>query len=544
MHIKRIDIKNWIGLSEISFHPGKVNYLTGHKGSGKTSIIEALEKIFTNKNRRAEVVRHGENEATLFVQTDNGLEIDRRVRTDRADYLKIKKPGEAVPQTEAFLRKLINGEIFRPLEFVKKSPEEQAKIILNMLEIPWDMGDIKAWFGEIPTVNYDAHILQILKQIEDLYYSQRETINREIKVLEHQVAGIKNELPQNYDGELWRSKKVQEYYAKVAEAEEINKKIAAARNLIDSLESRIAAILAEAEAEKEAKKSAFNRKRGEIREFKTFLEHKIEKAQEEIAQVDERIEQRHRELDLELQHKIQELQVEYQKHKEQAKLNMQIEAKAWEQKIAEYKQSIATKDQEYLTIDQLEEQAIASIDEKTEERVKTENAKVGNATTILETQQEIDIEPLRKEADEVAHMQSYLREYDRMADIINTKLAPRQELSKTLTARIEKARELPMELLKIAAVPIPGITVDSEGRIRIGQTLLSDLSEGEQLEMAFRVAKAQCGPLKVICLDGINKINPADREWIEKEILTDDYQYFILSTTDGDLNIEIKEGIA
>jgi len=38
-------------------------------------------------------------------------------------------------------------------------------------------------------------------------------------------------------------------------------------------------------------------------------------------------------------------------------------------------------------------------------------------------------------------MQSYLREFDRMSDIIKTKLAPRQELSQTLTARIEKARE-------------------------------------------------------------------------------------------------------
>jgi len=64
------------------------------------------------------------------------------------------------------------------------------------------------------------------------------------------------------------------------------------------------------------------------------------------------------------------------------------------------------------------------------------------------------------------------------------------------------------------------------------------------LELAFRVAKAQCGPLKVICLDGINKINNRDRIWIENEMQVDEYQYFVTSTEDGELQIETKEGIA
>ncbi len=544
MRIKRIEVKNFVGLSELAFSPGKINILTGHKGSGKTSLIEALEAAFTNKKRRAEVVRHNENEATIFIQTDNNLEIDRRIRTDRADYLKIRKPGETVPQSESFLRKLINGDIFRPLEFVKKSAEEQAKIILNMLEIPWTMDDIKTWFGEIPEANYQAHILQILKQIEDAYYKYRETVNREIKVLEAQVAGIKNELPPNYDGEHWRAQKVQDYYNKVAQAEETNKKITNARTLIDGLESQIATIKAEAETEKQEKKNIYDRKRGEIREFKQFLNQKIEKATDLVNGSTEKIKESDKLLDLELQAEIEKLKAAYAEKKAIARGLIEAEVDEQNKAVAAAQQSLAAKDQELINIDQLEEQAIAGIDEKTKERIETENVKVGSAKTVLKTTKEIDVDPLRKEANEVANMQSYLREYDRMADMVKTKLAPRQELSQTLTARIEKARDLPMELLKIASVPIPAINVDAGGRIRIGETLLSDLSEGEQLEIAFRMAKAQCGDLKVICLDGINKINPADREWIESEMQTDDYQYFIVSTEDGDLNIEIKEGIA
>jgi len=542
MHIKKIEVKNWIGLTELAIDPGKINFITGRKGSGKTSLIESLDKAFTNKNRRAEVVRHGEEEATIFIQTDTGLEVNRKIRNDKSDYLKISKDGESVPQTEAFLRRLINGEIFRPLEFIKKKPEDQAKIILNMLEIPWTMTDIKNWFSEIPVgVNYEAHILQVLKQIEQLYYNQREAINREITVLKAQVKGIKDELPANYDGEHWREQKVAEYYGKVAEAEEVNKKIAAAKNLIDNLNDIIAAIKYNAESDKQSKKNHFDRQRNDIREFKQFLAHKIETNQEKVKQVDDRIRQADETLDLELKRRIQALKEEYSLKKEQSKRNIQTEADSLILQNSEYQNSIAAKEQELVNIDQLEEQSLVAIDEKVLEKIETENARVGNAKTILEQHQEIDVEPLREEANEVADMQSYLRDYDRMSYIINTKIAPKEEQSKVLTARINKARELPMELLKIAAVPIPGIAVDGDGMIRIGQTLLSGLSEGEGLEFAFRVAKAQCGDLKVVCLDGINKINKSDRAWIERDMEIDEYQYFISATTDGDLGIETKE---
>ncbi len=139
-------------------------------------------------------------------------------------------------------------------------------------------------------------------------------------------------------------------------------------------------------------------------------------------------------------------------------------------------------------------------------------------------------------------MQSFLRDYDLMVSLIREKLAPREELATVLTARIEKGREMPTELLKTAVLPIPGLSVDGEGKIRIGKTLIDGLSEGEQLQLAFRVAKAQAGELKLICLDGWNKINPTERAWIEKEISEDDFQYVVVSTEDGDLVMNVSEG--
>ena len=363
-------------------------------------------------------------------------------------------------------------------------------------------------------------------------------------MLEAQVQGIKNDLPPNYDGEKWKAVKVQDYYNKVAQAEEINKKITAARNIIEGLEERMATIAANAESDKQTIKAQQERKRADIREFKQFIQQKIEKNLEAVAQVDARIKQTETELDNELQAEIQKLKEQYSQKKEAARHTIRAEVKELEQQTAEYKESLAAKDQEFANIDDMEEQLLANIDAQAKERIETENAKAGGAKTILKDLQEVDVQPLAAEAEEVANMQSYLREWERMNDIIKERLAPRQEQSKTLTARIQKARELPMELLKTAAVPVPGIAVDADGKIRIGDTLIDGLSEGEQLELAFQVAKAQAGELKVICLDGINKINESDRVWIEKEMETDDYQYFVLATEDGDMQVKIGEAKA
>jgi len=563
MYIKHVKVNTFCGITERSVDLGKVNYISGRKGCGKTSFVEAIQKGFTNKSERTEIIRHGEEEATIFIQTSNGLEIDRKIRNGKADYFKLRKPGEAVPSSEKFLKQYYNGDIFKPLEFVSKNPKEQAAIILNLLEIPWTMDDISNWFGEIPdAVNYEAHILQVLGQIVAFYFEQRASINSEVVVLKAQIAGYRNELPPNYDGEEWRLKKVAEYYKAVHDAGQVNKSIDNAKTLIEGLQVRYDVVTAEGESEKQTKLNEFNHKRNEIKEFKSFLAHKTENTVAVINGIEERKAESKKSIDFETRVSTANLTERYQ---EEAKVlrgrfdadilalddlnrdlliatNNELDEEKHDAKaaITNYEKSLASKDQELENINQTEKQFLLSLNEKVHERIKTEDAKVGDARkTIIDTVV-IDIKPLRLAADQVADMQSYLRDFDLMTSIIREKLAPKEELSKTLTQRIEKGREMPMELLKIAALPIPGITVDSNGNIRIGETLIDGLSEGEQLELAFRVAKAQAGELKFICLDGWNKINPSDREWIEKEIVEDEFQYLVLETTDSELEIKIE----
>jgi exonuclease SbcC len=89
---------------------------------------------------------------------------------------------------------------------------------------------------------------------------------------------------------------------------------------------------------------------------------------------------------------------------------------------------------------------------------------------------------------------------------------------------------------------VEGLEVDAKGAIRINGTLIDGLSEGESWEFAFKLAKAQAGDLKVICIDGFQNLGSRQREILEAAA-SDDYQYFLLETVEGkELTTEIVEG--
>lgn len=542
--IKKIEIKSYVGLQEFGLDAGKVNIFRGPKGSGKSSVIEALETAFTNSKRRTEVIRHGEDEATLYVELDNGLEINRKIRNGKADYLKVRKGDEGVPSTERFLRKLINGDIFRPIDWVNLSPKEQTKSILNMLQIDWSQEDIKKWFGEIPSnVEYNQHILMVLKAIETKYFKDREEINRTIKELKTQIQVIKKDLPMDYDGEEWRTKKVQEYYNKVSEAQKINQYIEQAKALQEGFKNKAAAIKANAESDKSRVQMKYKDQRQDIKDIIDLSNSKIEKARDVINNVG--LEQNNARVSLEneMEKEIQKIKEKYNKLViEKVK---EIDLKADEQKdlINIQNNKITQKNEELNSLDNLEKQELKTIDEKVVAEIEKEKIRAGKAGEYLENHESIDIEPIQVEADKVADMQSYLRQWDNMIDIRDNKLSEKERYAAALTTRIEKARTLPEELLKTAKMPIDGISVDEKGLIRINGTLIDGLSDGEKLELAFKIAKAQAGDLKIICLDRFESLK-SDQKAILEIAMSDEYQYFITEhTEDEEMEIEKLEGV-
>lgn len=555
MKVKVLRIGTYLGLDELDYAPGKINIFRGPMGVGKSSILEAIEKAFTNKDRRTEVIKHGETEATIFVETDTGLEINRKLRNNKADYFKLRKGEEGISSTEKYLKALVNGNIFRPIDWVNMPVQEQTKSILNMLQINWTKENITEWFGELTSnIEYSQHILMVLKAIEIKYFKDREEVNRKIKELKTQVQVIKKDMPVDYDGENWRNKKVQEYYKKVLEGQDINKWINEAEALKENFKSKVAAIQANGDSEQARVQMKFKDHKQDIKDIMDMSQAKIDKAKVTLIETDadqdnninrsyEKYQQTINELDKEYEKKRQDLKLVLQTRDEQIRSNILKDKEELNEIIQLQTTKIATKEQELISIDDLEVQALAAVEVKGKNETEKEQLRVGKAATYLDNNELVEIEPLQQKADEVANMQSYLRQWDNLIDIRDNKLSAKERETHDLTAKIEKARTLPGELLKTAQMPIQGISVDEKGLIRINKTLIDGLSDGEKLELAMTIAKAQAGDLQVICIDKFESLNATAQKKLLEEMKDDTFQYFITETADtvGGNNISIQK---
>lgn len=531
--ISFLKVNNFLGVDELELEPGKVNIFKGPKGAGKTSVIEAIEKTFTNKSRRTEIIKHGEEEATLFVELDDGMEVDRRLRSEKGDYLKVRKADEGVPSTEKFLRTLVNGHIFRPLDWVNLSVKEQTKSLLSMLKIDWSEQDIINWFGDlVDDIDYSQHILLILKNIEQKYYKTREEVNREVKELKGRIDALYEELPPEYNGEEWRSVKIQEYYKKVSEAQEINKLIEMAKSIQENFNNTVETIKAKGEKQKANITLTFKENKEDINDIIALAKNKIERANNFIANSNNTLEVELSKLDNQLESEYQDLLQKYAMLKDQKKRDILTAVEEQKEIIAINNNKISAKEQELRGLDEKEESEKLAVDEKVNSEIEKEEIRIGKAASYLKENTLIDIEPLQAEADRVTEMVGYLRDWDRIAEIRDGSLSSKQAYANELTSKIDKARNLPGELLKTAKMPIDGISVDVEGRVRINGTLIDGLSSGERLELAMKVAKAQAGELKIICLDGWEKINEKAQQELLEKMTNDEYQYFITLVTD------------
>jgi len=379
-----------------------------------------------------------------------------------------------------------------------------------------------------------------------------------------------DELPAGYDGESWRNKKLQDYYSKVTEAQKVNHWIEEAKTLKDNYESKVNSLTQSAEGEKSKIKLKFNDQRQDIKDIIDISKSKIDRSKEFINNSDRELELKIKELTNDevskenklnesYQNSLSDLEKEYKAKKEEiisqyssnvkslesdlvksidsAKKNLHSEVEEQKELIGINENKIAAKEQELISLNDLEKAEMNAADEKLNSEIKEEKTKLGKASEYLENNTLVSIEPLQAQAEEIERMQSYLREFDKMIEIRDGKLQKKKDYSSNLTIKIEKARELPTELLKTAKMPIEGISVDINGLIRINRTLIDGLSDGEKLELSLIIAKAQCGELKLICLDRFESLNDKARKDLIEQMIQDDYQYILTSTESDEFKI-------
>ena len=305
--ISKIKISNLFGIKEQNLD-GKSIEITGSNGQGKTSILDAIRYALTNSSERDYIVKKGESEGEILIETDTGLSINRKKRTQSSDYKSIKQNEKEINSPESFLKEIFTPMQLNPVEFTQMSKQEQNRIILDLIEFDWDLNWIKEKFGEIPSgVDYSQNILEVLNEIQSEdgeYYKARQDINRDIRNNRAFISDIADGLPEKYDAEKWEKFNLTEKLKELMTIKEQNARINEAKQFIANYDNKVKGYEAERQIAISAEEKNISIERENLQKEIARLEEQIKADKEKLNNLDNTLEDRKKIANLEYEKKI------------------------------------------------------------------------------------------------------------------------------------------------------------------------------------------------------------------------------------------------
>jgi DNA repair exonuclease SbcCD ATPase subunit len=476
MKTTKIEIRNLFGVVMRVLEGGKSYELTGPKGSGKTSVLDAIRFALTNRSDREFIIRQGADEGEIIIETDTGLSIDRKTRSSKADSIKVKEGNLLQNRPAEYLSGIFTPLQLNPVEFTQMSRQEKNRVILSLIEFDWDINWIAEKFGEIPQgVDYSKHILEVLSDIQaenGVYYRTRQDINSRKLHVKKSIEDIAKDIPKDYDAQKWSEYSLESKYTELAKIKDDNSKIERAKAFRDNYNSRKRGL----EADRDIALNA--------------AEKAIETERESLSATI---------------------------------IRLRAEIQAAEDKILGLK---STLDDKKAVIEAQYQENLAKLDKDTG---------VANEWADKEPQ---PVDELQREVSTAEAMKKHLNEYQRMRSM-QAEFDKLQAESDELTRKIELARELPGEILKTAKLPIDGLAVE-DGVPLIHGLPISNLSDGELLDLCVDVAVCRPGSLEIILIDGAERLDTESRERLYTKCKEKGLQMIATRVTDSE-EMEVVE---
>ena len=442
--------------------------LTGTNGAGKTSILDAIRYALTNDSERDLIIRDGEEGGEILIETDTGLTINRMKREGQVDYKSIKEGRNTVSSPESFLRSLFSDLQIDPVAFIGMPKKEQNRIILDLIDFSWDLNWIKDKFGEIPSGV--NYEQNILQVLSDIQAENGDYF----KHRQDLNRDIKNK--RAFIKEIAASLPPK-YDAEKWESFDIS---AAYKQLTEIQHSN--SVIQRAKAFKDSYE-------GKLRGLEADKELKLSAAEKKIAS----------------------------------------EREGLTQDITRMKEQIKAAEEILLRLDDKLKAEKALIESNHETAVIKLEQDMGTAGEFID-REIIDTAELQAEIDTAEAMRAHLNEYNRMKTL-EVEAEKLQEESNELTRKIELARSLPGEILATATIPVEGLTVENGVPLIHGMPV-SNLSEGEKLDLCVDVAISKPAGLQIILIDGIEKLSETNRKRLYKKCKDKGVQFIATRTTD------------
>jgi len=479
LKISFLKLKNCLGVKELEFKPGEITLIEGEEGQGKTSILESIQRFFYNKSERQVFVNSDAEKAETYLDLDDGTTMKKYVNKDGKTTTTTIDKGGMSPN--------------KPEDFLKGLVSERQLNPISLIQME--------------DKDLTALILSLMP----------------IKVTKEDLQAWLQEIPLGVDcGKhgLQVCKEVEKYYFDART--DLNRKI---KDLSGEIKTAITKLPENYNAD-EWRNVSLQEKYEAISNANKDNAARINN-QTIVDRANDKVEAFRSSCKIDI--------AEAKRLNEEGKLSTNASITNLEVQIALLK----------LNLEQADSKCVESVADITESYKKlannvTDESKL--AETYLAENTVIDIAPLEAAHKEAETMKSYVRTADDLK-VKETDFAAKEIKAKDYKNKIEYMRTKPQMLLAKAEMPIEGLAVDSQGFITINERPIISLSGGERIKFVMNIVRATAGELKIILIDGFEKLSPKGQMEFINECSGDGFQYIITKVTDGEMRItSIQDG--
>lgn len=195
MKIKKIEIKNVLGIKEFEFSPGEVNLIKGRNSVGKTSLVEAIKSSLQGGND-ATLIHNGSDEAETVIIFDNDYQLRRRVRNGKPAITDFKdENGHNIPSPQTELNALFDAISVNPIEFINKKGKDRLESLLEILPVDISFDEVKEKINNSELVQ-DKGLsgIHLLDNVNAQLFDERTGVNRLVKDKQSHIVELDKDL--------------------------------------------------------------------------------------------------------------------------------------------------------------------------------------------------------------------------------------------------------------------------------------------------------------------------------------------------------------